>query len=71
MEVKTFLGISPKTFKEISLKLDLFTGKTHTIPILATKLNLSYNLEGLPQILRNLKRQRLAAEFDAKEDDYY
>ena len=59
-EVKTFLGTGMRSFKETSLELELIPEKVHIFPILFIKLNLLYELQGLPQIQNNLKGHKLA-----------
>ena len=68
LEVKYFLGLGTKPFKGISLELRLIPGEVHTLPILSNDLNLFYELQGLLQIIRNLKRHKVTPDYSYKNN---
>ena len=70
-EVKTFLGSSQKKLKEVNL--DVFVGPSKhygSLILVDDQFDISFNIRGFAQALKNFKSQqlKLAADFEADSD---
>ena len=70
-EVKTFLGSSKKRLKEVNLDVFVDPHKHYgTLMLVDDQFDISFDVKGFGQAVRNLKSQgqKLAADFDADKD---